>query len=164
MGAAGGLDENGLGWIGAPYLDLGYRVSDRLAFATSLSGPFVRRRSSEAGVVQVDQELLELQARLRLMNTRRLALEGFLSTGPSRISVTGSETTTPGTAASAHKIGWLFGAGVGTQLTLTGHWVLGLDFEWLRRFPSPVIFAGSKTLTGETDSLILGKLGTGVVF
>jgi len=164
LGAAGGLDENGLGWIGAPYLDLGYRVSERLALATSLSGPFIRRLSNEAGVVQVDQELLELQARLRLMNTRRLALEGLLSTGPSRISVAGSETTTPSTAASAHAIGWLFGAGIGAEFALTGHWVLGLDFEWLRRVPSPVIFAGSASLTGETDSLILGKLGIGVAF
>lgn len=164
VGASGGFDLNGLGLIAAPFLDLRYRVWQRLSLGASLEGPFLKRKGNYAGVVQVDQELLELQARLCLVNSRRLTVEGLMSTGPSRYAVAGTQPSIPGTGEDAQSVGWLFGAGAGAQLALTGHWIMALDLEWLRRFPSPVIYAGKNRLTGETDSLVLGKIGMGVVF
>ena len=174
VGASAGLELNGIGMIGAPALDVRYSNWKRLTLGASFAGPFLSRRSVDAGVVQVDQELLDFQARLKLVETRRAVLEGFLATGSSRFAVSGKDATVPGTAQSAVSLGWTFGAGVGSQLFLTDHWIMGLDLVWLRRLPAPYVRWDNNShltgqtdyshLTGQTDSLFLGKVGVGVVF
>ena len=163
-----GYDNNGLGDVKAPAIDARYRLWKRLSAGLAFDGPFISKRTvAAAGVVHVNQEFLELQARVSALRWKSIELEGIGSTAGSRIAVTGTPGTdpkAPGKAASAHSLGWTIGAGVGAQVHLSNHWMMGLDMQWLRRFPAPVIKAGSTDLTGPTDSLILGKFGVGVMF
>jgi hypothetical protein len=164
LGGAFGSDQNGLGLMGSPFLDLRYRAWELLSFGVSLEGPFPRRLPSDAGTVQFDQEILELQARLKLATYGRLTFEGLVTTGPSRFAVASAETTVLGQPASDATLAWVVGAGAGTQLALTGHWILGLDAEGMQRLPAPVTHAGEHRLTGNKDLILLGKLGIGVLF
>jgi hypothetical protein len=162
-----GYDNNGLDWMYAPAIDARYRLWKRLSVGLAFDGPFISKRTEKAGVVHVDQEFLELQARVSVWSWKSVELEGIGSTAGSRIAVTGTPGTdpkAPGRGASAHSLGWTIGAGVGAQVHLSSLWLVGLDLQWLRRVPAPVIIAGTAHLTGPTDSLILGKLGVGVMF
>ena len=162
-----GYDNNGLDWVYAPAIDARYRLWKRLSVGLAFDGPFISQWSGKQGVVHINQELLELQARVSAWRWKSVELEGIGSTAGSRIAVTGipgNDPTALGKAASAHSLGWTIGAGVGAQVHLSSHWIIGLDLQWLRRFPAPVIKAGSTDLTGHTDSLILGKFGVGVMF
>ena len=164
VGAAAGYEPNGLGGLGAPALDVRWWVWDRLTLGASFDGPFILRRSYPMGVVEIDQELVDLQMRLRALSAKRVALEGILSTGPSRFAVTGKDVKSGGPAQSGVSLGWTFGGGLGSQFFLTEHWIISLDFLWLRRLPAPWVKVANAHVTGQTDSLILGKLGMGVVF
>ena len=159
-----GYDNNGIGQIWAPALDVRYRLLDRLSIGLAFDGPFTSNHHTRAGVIAVNQELIDFQGRWRAWQGNVFAFEGIITTGPSRLAASATQTVVPDTGHSAHSIGWTFGAGAGAQAKLSRHWILGLDLQWKRRLPAPVIHAGSGTLTGPTDSLILGKLGFGWVF
>ncbi len=162
-----GYDNNGLGSVYAPAIDARYRIWQRLSLGFAFDGPFISQWSGTQGVVHINQELLEMQARVSAWRLKAVELEGIGSVGGSRIAVSGTPGADPkarGTAESAHSLGWTIGAGVGAQVYLSSHWTIGLDLQWLRRFPAPVIIAGTHKVTGQTDSLILGKIGVGIMF
>jgi hypothetical protein len=160
-----GYDNNGIGWVYAPAIDGRYLLWQRLSLGLAFDGPFITTRTGlAAGTVHINQELLEVQARVRAWSWKSVEFEGSGSMGGSRIAVSGTDTTVPGAGRSAHSLGWTIGAGVGAQVHLSSRWIIGLDLQWLRRFPAPVIIAGTRKVTGDVDSLILGKLGVGIMF
>jgi len=159
-----GHDQNGLGSIWGPTLEARYRWSPRVSLGVAFDGPLIAQRHTQAGLVDVNQELLELQGRVALMQRKWVDIEGIASIAGSRFAVSGTVNQSSFVAGSAHSLGWTVGVGAGVALNLSSHWILGFDLEWLRRFPAPVVRAGSGHLTGDTDSLLLGKLGVGFTF
>jgi hypothetical protein len=165
LAAVVGADQNGIGQIAAPALGVRFRWFNRISLGLAFEGPFVsQRRMPYAGVIQVDQELLDAQARYTAWRSDWFAFDAFLTTGISRVGVSGTRTEVPDTGRTAQALGWTFGVGLGADAHLTERWLLGLDLQWIRREPAPVIHAGTGTLTGKRDPLILGKLGVGFVF
>ncbi len=165
LAAVVGADENGMGQIAAPSLGARFRWLDRLSVGLAFNGPFISQRYMPyAGHINVDQELLDMQARYTAWRSEWFAFDGFVTTGMSRLGASGTQTAVPGTARSSQALGWTFGVGLGTDAHLTERWLLGLELLWIRRVPAPVIHAGPGTLTGKQDPLILGKLGLGFLF
>ncbi len=160
-----GYDQNGIGSIYAPALDVRYRLFDRLSAGMAFDGPFIWSREAKgAGLINVNQELIDIQARYTAWQGNLFAFDAILTTGPSRFAASGTQTVVPGAGRSVDSLGWTFGAGLGARAKLSSHWILGLDLQWMRRLPAPVIRAGTGRVTGSDDSLILPKVGIGLMF
>jgi hypothetical protein len=165
LAAVVGADENGIGQIAAPSLGARFRWLDRMSVGLAFDGPFISQRYMPyAGHINVDQELLDVQGRYTAWRSDWFAFDAFFTTGISRVGVSGTQTLVPGAGRSSQALGWTFGVGLGADTHLSERWLLGLDLKWIRRVPAPVIHAGSGTLTGKEDPLILGKLGVGFKF
>jgi hypothetical protein len=167
-GAILGSERNGLSTTGGPALDVRYRAHPRLLLGLAWDGPLTAELSvPRAGKIAVNQEILEIQARLAFVQWKRAEIDGLGSTGVSRFAVSGSPQA-QFQGLSAHTFGWTLGAGFGVVFYLSNRWILGLDLQWLHRIPAPVIGIrmGTETtaLTDTNDSLLLGKIGIGVMF
>jgi hypothetical protein len=157
-------DLNGLGMAIGPGLELRRTLFSRLSVGVAFDGPLFSKMTPRADeVVNVGQEWLEVQARWAALQMKPVSFELFGSTGVSRFAVRGS-TVPPNHGRSTLGYQWVIGAGVGFGLRLTDWLSVGLDGHWLRRLPAPVIMDKNKRLTGDIDSLLLGKLGLGVWF
>jgi hypothetical protein len=163
-----GWELNGAGTVLGPGLELRRGLSSRLSAGLSFDGPlFSKLAPRDDTVVRVNQELLAVQVRWAALSSTGFSLDFLGLTGVSRLEVRG-EAQAPNRGVSSHGFGWIFGAGFGFGVQLSSRFRVGFDAQWLRRLPAPVIieFHNEKPrrLTGDTDSLLLGKLGFGVMF
>ncbi len=162
-------DRNGVGIAPGPGLELRRAVIPHVSVALSFDGPLFSKMNPKSNTtVHINQEWLEVQARWAAIQSSVVTVELLGSSGLSRFAVKGETTQTPFRGLSAQGIEWIAGAGVGFGLRLSDRFCVGFDAQWLRRIPAPVIVDQESKptgkLTGDKDSLLLGKLGFGVMF
>jgi hypothetical protein len=163
-----GWELNGVGTVVGAGADVSYWLGNKFAVGLGFDGPLFSRLTPRTGShVHVNQELLTAQFRWSAITTGLGSLELVGVTGASRFAVSG-DAPEPNYGVSNHGFEWLFGAGFGIAVPLSRRIRISLDGQWLRRVPAPVIIDGqnnkTRRLTGDTDSLLLGKLGFGVLF
>jgi hypothetical protein len=168
-----GWELNGIGSVLGGGVDLRRAVSTKFSVGLGFDGPLFSRLTSRVGsVVRIDQELLTAQIRWSAITVLGASLEVVGMTGASRFGVRGeAQAPTSGESSygvSSHGFEWVGGVGIGIGIPLSSTIRFGFDVQWLRRLPAPVILDRQppkiRRLTGDTDSLLLGKLGLGVSF
>lgn len=166
-----GWELNGLGALWGPGIELRRTLAPRFSAGLSFDGPLYSRLTPREGtVVHVNQELLGLHIRWTPLRADVGSLELAAITGVSRFAVRG-QTEAPTQGASGvidQGFGWIGGAGIGLGVQVSRRIRIGMEVQWLRRLPAPVVLEFHnnryRRLTGDTDSLLLGKLGLGVMF
>jgi hypothetical protein len=156
---------NGVGMVVGPGLALRRIVHPRIFAGIIVDGPLFAKMTPKAGtVVRVNQELLAAEVRWAPFVGKLISFELLGSTGVSRFAVRGEAQQPNGQGVSNHAFGWTIGAGLGLGVQLSSRFRLGIETQWLRRLPAPVILDKNRRLTGDTDSLLVGRLGLGVLF
>lgn len=163
-----GHEANDVGAVMGPGLEVRHNVHAKIALGLALMGPlFASLSPMPDSRVRIDQEIAEIQARWALLKPSSLSIELLGATGISRFAVKG-EARAPGRGVSTQGYGWTASAGVGVGYQLSSSLLIGVDLQWMRRLPAPVVIdeesGGSRRLTGDQDSLLLAKLGLGLAF
>jgi hypothetical protein len=165
-----GQDLNGVGLVAGPGLAVRRIAYPRLFAGVVVDGPLFSKQTPKAGtVVRVNQELVAAEIRWVPIAVKAISFEVLGTTGISRFAVRGeAQQFSTSRGVSNHTFGWTIGAGLGLGVQLSLTLRLGIDAQWLRRLPAPVVLdeTGNKIrrLTGDTDSLLVGRLGLGVLF
>ena len=162
-------EPNGVGLVAGPGLALRRIVYSRLFAGVVVDGPLISKMTPKAGtVVRVNQELFAAEVRWVPIAGKIVSFEVLGTTGLSRFAVRGEEQQPGGQGVNNHTFGWTIGTGLGLGVQLSRLFRLGIDAQWLRRLPAPVILDEtnnkSRRLTGDTDSLLAGRLGLGALF
>lgn len=168
VSAVVGYEANEIGAIFGPSLELRHNVHARATLGLALMGPLLASLTPrQDSRVRIDQEIAEIQGRWVLLKQWPWSIDLLGATGISRFAVRG-EARDPGRGVSAQGLGWTASAGIGAGYRMSSSLLIGLDFQWTRRLPAPVVIdeesGGSRRLTGDQDSLLLAKLGVGWAF
>ena len=160
-----GQELNSVGLVAGPGLALRRIVYPRLFAGVVLDGPLFSKMEPKPGtVVHVNQELFASEVRWVPIAGKIISFEVLGTTGISRFAVHGEAQQPSGQGVSNHVFGWTIGAGLGFGVQLSKVFSLGIDAQWLRRLPAPVILDKTRRLTGDTDSLLVSRVGLGALF
>ena len=160
-----GQELNSVGLVVGPGLALRRIVYSRLFAGVVVDGPLFSKMEPKAGtVVHVNQELFASEVRWVPIAHKIVSFEVLGTTGLSRFAVRGEAQQPNGQGVSNHAFGWTIGAGLGLGVQLSKVFSLGIDAQWLRRLPAPVILDKTRRLTGDTDSLLVSRVGLGALF
>jgi hypothetical protein len=160
-----GQELNGVGLVAGPGLALRRLVHPRIFAGIVADGPLFSKLAPKAGtVVRVNQELFAAEVRWVPIAGKIVSFEVLGATGLSRFAVRGETQQPDGQGVSNHTFGWTIGAGPGLGVQLSNVFRLGIDAQWLRRLPAPVVLDKTRRLTGDTDSLLVSRVGLGALF
>ena len=160
-----GQELNGVGLVAGPGLAVRRLVYPRIFAGIVADGQLFSKLAPKAGtVVRVNQELFAAEVRWVPIAVKIISFEVLGMTGLSRFAVRGEAQQPNSQGVSNHVFGWTIGAGLGLGVQLSKMFRLGIDAQWLRRLPAPVVLDKARRLTGDTDSLLVGRLGLGALF
>lgn len=164
-----GQELNSVGLVAGAGLAVRRIVYPRFYAGVVVDGPLFSKMTPKAGTVaHINQELFAAEVRWVPIAGKLLSFEALGTTGLSRFAVRGDVQQPNIQGLSNHVFGWTIGAGLGLGVQLSNLFRLGIDAQWLRRLPAPVIQDKTSTklhrLTGDTDSLLIGRVGLGALF